>query len=112
MKPKVAYAGMTHLGLCSAIGGSSKGFEMLGFDADPASVARLDKGKLPVVEPELDSMLAANRDNINFTSDKAKLNACDLVYVAPDVPTDDMGCSDLSALDKLLELVLANTRED
>jgi UDPglucose 6-dehydrogenase len=111
-KPKIAYAGMTHLGLCSSIGGSSKGFEMLGFDADTALVARLDKGELPVVEPELDDMLAANRDHIKFTSDVTNLRVCDVIYVAPDVPTDDVGGSDLSGLDKLLALVLANTRDD
>ena len=112
MKPKIAYAGMTHLGLCSSIGGASKGFAMLGFDADAALVARLDQGKLPVVEPDLDDMLAANRDHLAFTSNPAKLRGCDVVYVAPDVPTDDLGGSDLSGLDSLLELVLANTRND
>jgi UDPglucose 6-dehydrogenase len=111
-KLKIAYAGMTHLGLCSSIGGASKGFTMLGFDADAALVARLEQGKLPVLEPDLDDMLAANRDHMAFTSDPARLKDCDVVYVAPDVPTDDMGGSDLSGLDALLELVLANTRPE
>ncbi len=85
---------------------------MLGFDTDPALVARLDKGELPVLEPDLDDLLAANHDHITFTSDVTELKGCDLVYVAPDVPTDDLGGSDLSSLDKLLDLVLANTRDD
>ena len=111
-QPTVGYAGMTHLGLCSAIGGSSKGFNMICFDADAALVARLSAGQLPVVEPGLDDMLRDNRARVSFTSDAAKLKDCDLVYVAPDVPTDDAGASDISGLDKLLELVLANTRPD
>lgn len=111
-KPTVGYAGMTHLGLCSAIGGSSKGFDMVCFDADAALVERLKAGQLPVVEPDLDDMLRDNRARISFTADAADLKACDLVYVAPDVPTDDTGTSDLTSLDKLLELVLANTRPD
>ena len=45
-----------------------------------------------------------------FTSDPSRLKECDVVYVAPDVPTDDMGGSDLSGPDAMLELVLANTR--
>ena len=110
--PTVGYAGMTHLGLCSAIGGASKGFDMVCFDADAALVERLNAGRLPVVEPELDDMLRDNRGRISFTADAAGLRTCDLVYVAPDVPTDDAGASDLSGLDKLLELVLANTRPD
>jgi UDPglucose 6-dehydrogenase len=47
-----------------------------------------------------------------FSADPSRLMACDLVYVAPDVPTDDGGASDLADLDCLLELVLAHTRAD
>lgn len=110
--PAVGYAGMTHLGLCSAIGGSSKGFTMTCFDPDAALVARLDAGQLPVVEPGLDDMLRDNRARIAFTADAGRLKHCDVVYVAPDVPTDDTGASDIAGLDRLLELVLANTRPD
>jgi UDPglucose 6-dehydrogenase len=111
-KSRVAYAGMTHLGLCSAIAAASKGFATLGFDADAALVARLEPGNLPVVEPGLDELLRANRARMVFSADPARLRDCDLVYVAPDVPTDDSGGSDLAGLDRLLELVLANTRAE
>lgn len=111
-KSRVGYAGMTHLGLCSAIAAASKGFTTLAFDADPALVARLEAGALPVVEPDLDDLLQANRTRMTFSADHARLQTCDLVYVAPDVPTDDSGGSDLAGLDRLLELVLANTRPD
>jgi UDPglucose 6-dehydrogenase len=111
-KPRVGYAGMTHLGLCSAIAAASKGFDTLGFDADAALVTKLEAGKLPVVEPDLDDLLRDNRARMAFSADPARLKDCDLVYVAPDVPTDDSGGSDLTGLDGLLELVLANTRPD
>jgi UDPglucose 6-dehydrogenase len=110
--PKIAYAGMTHLGLNSAVASASKGFTTLGFDRDPSLVARLDRGDLPVLEPQLDDLLREHRARMSFTADTAQLRECDVVYVAPDVPTDDQGRSDLQALDALLELVLANTRED
>ncbi|KAB2919033.1 MAG: UDP-glucose/GDP-mannose dehydrogenase family protein [Hyphomicrobiaceae bacterium] len=111
-KPRVGYAGMTHLGLCSAIAAASKGFATLGFDADAALVARLEAGKLPVVEPDLDDLLRVNRARMAFSADPARLQDCDLVYVAPDVPTNNSGDSDLAGLDHLLELVLVNTRAD
>jgi UDPglucose 6-dehydrogenase len=111
-EPRVGYAGMTHLGLCSAIVAASKGFSTLGFDADAALVARLEAGELPVVEPDLDDLLRYNRTRMAFSADPARLQDCDLVYVAADVPTDDDGASDLAGLDRLLELVLANTRTD
>jgi UDPglucose 6-dehydrogenase len=111
-QPTIGYAGMTHLGLCSAIAAASKGFTTLGFDPDPAIVAKLATGELPVVEPELDDLLTANRSRIAFSADGASLAQCDVIYVAPDVPTDDAGGSDLSGLDRLLELVLAHSRAD
>lgn len=110
--PKIAYVGMTHLGLCSSISAASKGFETLGLDLDPALVSRLEQRDLPVNEPELDDLLCDNRARITFDSDPEKLAGCDVIYVAPDVPTDDTGTSDLGKLDQLLALVVEHARAD
>jgi UDPglucose 6-dehydrogenase len=110
--PVVGYVGMTHLGLCSAVAAASKGFQTRAVDRDAVLVERLQAGKLPVVEPDLDDLLSAHRARIEFSSDPAELRACDVVYVAPDVPTDDTGKSDLTSLDRLLEFTLANTRPE
>src|SRR6476620_6639962 len=96
--PIIGYAGMTHLGLCSAIAAASKGFSVLGFDPDTDLVRGLDTGTLPVVEPDLGGLLLVNRACIRFTADPARIGECDLVYIAPDVPTDDAGKSDLAGL--------------
>src|ERR1700722_5995567 len=110
--PVVGYVGMTHLGLCSAVAAASKGFVTRAIDRDSALIARLDAGQLPVVEPGLDDLLRQHRARIRFSADAAALNACDVIYVAPDVPTDDTGKSSLDVLDGLLEFALANTRPD
>jgi UDPglucose 6-dehydrogenase len=110
--PIVGYVGMTHLGLCSAVAAASKGFPTRAIDRDAALIARLETGTLPVVEPDLDDLLAAHRAQIKFSSDAAELRICDVIYVAPDVPTDDAGKSDLTGPDQLLEFALANTRSD
>jgi UDPglucose 6-dehydrogenase len=111
-RPRIAYAGMTHLGLCSAIAAAAQGFATLGFDADASLTSRIAAGDLPVREPGLDDLLRAHRGHIIFSADAAALRACDLVYVAPDVPTDGTGISDLGGIDALLDIVLANTRDD
>jgi UDPglucose 6-dehydrogenase len=110
--PVVGYVGMTHLGLCSAVAAASKGFATRAIDRDAALVARLEAGQLPVVEPGLDDLLRDNRARIRFSADSGELGACDVVYVAPDVPTDDTGKSSLTVLDALLDFTLANTRPD
>jgi UDPglucose 6-dehydrogenase len=106
--PRVGYVGLTHLGLCSAIAAASKGFETIGLTPDPALAASLEAGRLPVLEPGLEELLCAHRARISFTIEPSRLAPCDLIYVAPDVPTDDRGTSDLSPLLELLELTFAH----
>ncbi len=102
MTVTVGFVGMTHLGLVSATGACSKGFRTVCFDADTDLIAALGAGQLPVLEPGLDEMLAANGERQVFTSEAGDLNACDVVYIAPDVPTDDAGSSDLSGIEALI----------
>ncbi len=108
----IGFAGLTHLGLCSSIAAAGQGFQTIGFDADAALIGRLKDANLPVLEQGLDDLLKANRERIAFTASVGDLARCDLVYVAPDVPTNDRGESDLTALDGLLTQVLDAVRPD
>ena len=110
--PHIAYAGMTHLGLCSAVAASHQGARTLGFDPDATRIGRIAVGALPVCEPGLDDLLHAHRDRIAFSADATGLRDCDLIYVAADVPTDAAGVSDLREIDALLDLVLVHARAD
>lgn len=103
----VGFAGMTHLGLVSATAVAAKGFKTLCYDDDAALVGQLKAGRLPVVEPGLDKLVAANGAGQIFTNDLADLSGCDVVYIAPDIPTDDQGHSDISGIQKLIDSVVA-----
>ena len=111
-QPVIGFAGMTHLGLVSGVSAAEKGFKVVCFDPDVSRIAPLTQGKLPVSEPQLDGLLAKNKARLQFTSDPAALQACDVVYVAPDVPTDDQGRSDLAPINTLLEKVFEAARKD
>lgn len=111
-QPVLGFAGMTHLGLVSSVSASERGFRVVCFDSDPTRIAPLAQGTLPVSEPQLDELVAKNKARLEFTSDPAALQACDLVYVAPDVPTDDHGSSDLGAINAVLERVFKAARKD
>lgn len=100
--PTIGYAGLTHLGLCSAIGAAAKGFHVIGFCEDAQLANSIAAGRLPIVEPGLEAAFAHHRSSLSFTSDKRDLAACDLVYVAVDVPTDNRGNSDLLAIERML----------
>jgi UDPglucose 6-dehydrogenase len=103
---------MTHLGLVSATGVASAGFEVVCFDPDAALVGRLQAGQLPVVEPGLNEMVASNGARQNFTANLDALKRCDVIYVAPDVATDDQGHGDTTVLRGLIDLVVSVLRAD
>jgi UDPglucose 6-dehydrogenase len=88
---------MTHLGLISAVAAANAGFEVVAF-GEPDVVAAIERGALPVLEPELPETIASNRSRLAFTAHDADLSRCDLIYVAVDVPTDDTGASDLAPI--------------
>ena len=108
----IGFAGMTHLGLNSAVAAADKGFDTVCYDPDPLLVVALERGELPVVEPDLPEVLKKNARRIRFSADPKALTGCDLVYVAPDVPTDDAGQSDLGGIDALIRKVDAAMRSD
>lgn len=110
--PRIAYAGMTHLGLLSGVAAAAQGFDTVCFDTDAGRIAALERGELPVVEPGLPELLAAHHARLRFTNDPTALAGCDLVYVAPDVPTDDRGTSDLGPIEGLLAVVEPALRRD
>lgn len=108
----IGYAGMTHLGLNSAVAAADKGFDVVCYDPDPLLVVALGRGELPVSEPDLPELLKKNARRIKFTAAPDELASCDLVYIAPDVPTDDDGRSDLGHIDALISKVDAVLRPD
>jgi len=110
--PVIGFVGMTHLGLVSAVSAAQKGFSLVCYDPDALLIGDLNVNKLPVSEPQLDELVVKNKDRLIFTPNISELHNCDLVYVAPDVATDDNGQSDLTAIDSLLDAVFSATRND
>jgi UDPglucose 6-dehydrogenase len=110
--PIIGYAGMTHLGLNSAVAAAEKGFVVMCYDPDTQRIAALARHELPVVEPDLPELLKKNARRIKFTASLQDLAACGVVYVAPDVPTDDSGQSDLGLINALVGQVEPVLRAD
>jgi UDPglucose 6-dehydrogenase len=103
--PIIGYAGMTHLGICSAVAAAERGFQVVCFGSETETIAGLRSGKLPISEPDLPEMFRRNASRLHFTAERGEIGRCDVVYVAADVQTDSDGCSDLAAIDELLATV-------
>jgi UDPglucose 6-dehydrogenase len=109
---KIAYVGLTHLGLISAAAALEKGFKVIAIDPDNEAIARLAEGDYPINEPGFAEVLEKYSGHIAFSSSLASVKEADVVYVSPDIATDDNGISDLSVINNLLELVLKNISPD
>lgn len=103
--PVIGYAGMTHLGLNSAAAAAEKGFETVCYDSDHKQIAALARNELSIVEPDLSELLNKNNHRIKLTADPQALAGCDVVYIASDVQTDDLGQSELGPIDALIDQV-------
>jgi UDPglucose 6-dehydrogenase len=110
--PVIGFAGMTHLGLVSGVAAAEKGFAVVCFDPDRDRVSSISVGSLPVSEPQLTELALKNAERIEFTSSAADLERCDVILVAADVPTDDVGKSDLGSINALLDIVFSAARDD
>lgn len=103
--PVIGFAGLTHLGLCSAVAAASKGFQVVGYDSDSARVKEIAEGRWPVLEAGLVELAGAHGARLAWRDDPGALGLCDVVYIASDVPTDEYGRSDLSEIVALIDRV-------
>jgi UDPglucose 6-dehydrogenase len=106
--PVIGFAGMTHLGINSAVATADRGFDVVCFDGDSGVIQRLKQQLLSVIEPQLPELVTKNFEKLKFTDQIKDLLACDVVYIATDVPTNDEGQSDLSEIKKLINEVSKN----
>ncbi len=72
-RPVIGFAGLTHLGLNSAVATAVKGFRVMGFHNDASLVALLNSGKPHVMEPQLPELMEKYQDQagINWKLEKA-----------------------------------------
>lgn len=103
----IGYAGMTHLGINYAVAGAGKGFKIVGYDPNTDVIQQLSTGQVPVIEPGLQEALHAYKSFLSFTDQIQLLSSCDVVYVAPDIVTNDNGQSDLTYIKDLVNKVTA-----
>ena len=108
----VAFVGMTHLGLVSASSVAAKGFRTLCFDPSARLIEDLRAMNLPVSEPGLAERIRTNAETQSFTARWSDLAGADVVYIAPDVPTNDAGESDLTRIRALIRETLKHLSPD
>ena len=67
--PRVSVVGLGKLGAPLAAVLASRGFTVIGLDVSKTLVDALNAGKMPIVEPQLNELIAANRQRLSATMD-------------------------------------------
>ncbi len=87
---KVVMIGTGYVGLVSGVCFSDFGHDVICVDKDPAKIAALNAGEVPIFEPGLDVMMAQNvaAGRLSFTLDlKAAVAQAEAVFIAVGTPT-------------------------
>ena len=67
--PRVNVVGLGKLGAPLAAVLASRGFTVIGLDVNKTFVDALNAGKMPIVEPQLNELIAENRERLSATMD-------------------------------------------
>jgi UDPglucose 6-dehydrogenase len=96
-RDRVGVVGAGYVGLVTGVCLASMGFEVTMRDIDAAKVAALNDGQVPIYEPGLADLMAANAERLTFTlSLERLLERSDIVFIAVDTPSTYSGDADLS----------------
>lgn len=87
---RIAMIGTGYVGLVSGVCFSDFGHEVICVDKDPAKIARLQAGEVPIYEPGLDALMASNvaAGRLSFTNDlPGAVAGADAVFIAVGTPS-------------------------
>ncbi len=95
----IGVIGTGYVGLVTAAGFAHLGSEVHCVDIDAEKIARLRNGEIPIYEPGLAEMVAANRGRMHFSTQISDaLEHAGLLFVAVGTPPTYSGDADLSAV--------------
>jgi UDPglucose 6-dehydrogenase len=107
----IGVIGTGYVGLVTAVGFASLGSEVFCVDIDAGKVERLRAGEVPIYEPGLGELLAANAERLHFSTDLAgALEHARLLFVAVGTPPTYSGDADLSAVHAVVDAIPASDR--
>jgi len=107
----IGVIGTGYVGLVTAAGFAHLGSDVHCIDIDADKIARLEDGEIPIYEPGLAEMVAANRERLHFATDIGDaLEHARLLFVAVGTPPTYSGDADLSAVHAVVEAIPASDR--
>jgi len=107
----IGVIGTGYVGLVTAAGFAELGSDVYCIDIDAEKIARLQRGEIPIYEPGLAEMVAANRQRMHFSTQiEDALHNARLLFVAVGTPPTYSGDADLSAVYAVADSIPASDR--
>jgi UDPglucose 6-dehydrogenase len=102
MEKTIGVVGLWHLGCVLCASWSKLGNKVIGFDYDISLIEKLNKGIVPIFEPNLSETIQQGLSNqtISFSSDLSLLAPCDFIFLSYDTPVLDDDSIDTTILEK------------
>ena len=101
----IAFVGMSHLGLSSAIAAAKYFDNILCLDENENKIEQIKKFKLDYGEPDLKKKLKSSFKKITFATDFGNLKNTEIIYLSSDTKTNTNNKSDLSEIKRLLNRI-------
>ena len=107
-KFNIAFVGMSHLGLNSAVASSNYVRKILCIDPQKEKIDKIKNFKLDYGEPGLTKRLKQFKNKFFFSTQFNLLERADLIYLATDTKTDKNNVSNFSIIRKLFKKIIKN----
>jgi len=105
----IGVIGTGYVGLVTAAGFAEVGNDVWCIDIDADKIGRLEAGAIPIWEPGLKELVAANRERLHFSTDIGDALAhARLLFVAVGTPPTYSGDADLSAVYSVVDAMPAS----
>jgi UDPglucose 6-dehydrogenase len=108
---KIAVIGLGHVGLPTAVGLSSLGWNVIGADEDPAKIEQILSGKSPFFEPGLDDLLKESLARGNFCAVSQVTDAirsASVIFICVGTPQREDGTADLTQVEAIARTIGRN----
>ena len=107
---RIAFAGLTHLGVCMSIGAHESGVDVVAFDTDTSRVEDVRQANFDAAEPGVVDFLSGSHPRYHVTDEVKDLLDADMVMIALDTRLDESGANDDSEVVALLEFLATRVR--
>ena len=109
---KVAFAGLSHLGVCMSIAAHKSGLEILAFDLNHERAARVAAGEFDTAEPGAVEFLQSHPDNFCVSTDARELADVDLVIITVDTELTSENDNDETEVAELIACAARQISKD